>query len=237
MAVFAAGVVLLMILCDVVGLYGRLATVARIDISTSLQDRRSFEEQFRLAFANARRLRASLALFIVEIDSFKRYTDSYGHSAADECLRWVARTLAACAMRPYDLVARYDAEQFAIILPDTALHGALVLAERMRSVVERLEIVHGSQPLATVTLSIGVGYTTDAQIDEGALFELAGRALHDAKQCGGNRVLLGSTARHPPRGDALPRVPEGGARVQSVAAHIGRQEPAYAAPSDDALVR
>ena len=108
-------------------------------------------------------------------------------------MRWVARALVACATRPSDLVARYGGEEFAIVLPDTPLHGALVIAERIRSVVERLEIVHGTQAIGHVTVSIGICFTTDAQkVAAGTLFETADRALYDAKEAGRNRVVLGT---------------------------------------------
>ncbi len=199
MTVVTSTIVLLMILCDIVGLYGRLARIAGIDVLTSVATRRAYEERFEAVFDEAQRLRGSLALLVIDVDFFKRYNDSFGHLGGDECLRWVARALVACATRPLDLVARYGGEEFVIILPDTPLHGTLVIAERIRSVVERLEIVHGAQALGKITVSIGICYTSDARkLAPGTFFETADRALYDAKEGGRNRVVLGTNELREP---------------------------------------
>lgn len=189
--VFTASVVLIMILCDIVELYGRLARVARIDVLTSLANRRAFEEHFELVFANARRLRTGMALLVVDVDFFKHYNDSRGHLAGDACLQRVAGALSKCATRPLDLVSRYGGEEFAVVLPDTPLAGVLATAERIRSVVERLEIVYDGKGLGRVTVSVGVAYAPDARTcDETALFETADLALYEAKDRGRNCVVL-----------------------------------------------
>jgi diguanylate cyclase (GGDEF)-like protein len=242
MTVFAASVVLLMILCEVVGLYGRLARIAGIDALTSLANRRAYEERFEVLFGHAQRTGGSLALLIVDVDFFKRYNDSFGHVVGDECLRWVARALVACATRPLDVVARYGGEEFAIVLPDTPLHGALVIAERIRFVVERLEIVHGSQPLGKVTVSIGVGYTPNARDAEPtALFDASDRALYEAKAQGRNRVVLGATAPNESSPRVAPAPRERSPRVATAKAankaydadHILAKPLTRASPADD----
>lgn len=192
--VFTASIVLLMMLSDIVGLYGRLASVARIDVLTSLLNRRGYEERFDTLYLNARRLGGSLALLVVDVDFFKRYNDSYGHLAGDECLRWVARALEGCATRPLDVLARYGGEEFVIVLPDTPLRGALFIAERIRAAVEGLDIVLGTKLLGGVTVSIGVAHVPNARsIDRSTLFETADRAVYRAKAGGRNRVFLGTS--------------------------------------------
>ncbi len=193
--VFTASVVLVMILCDIAQLYARLSRLARIDVLTSLRNRRALEEHLELVFNNARRVRGSVALLVVDIDLFKRYNDAYGHLAGDECLQRVAKELAKCATRPLDLVTRYGGEEFVIVLPDTPLHGALVTAEKVRAVVEDLAIGHADKALGHVTVSIGVGYSPNARdTDEKRLFEAADMALYEAKNRGRNRVVLGGTS-------------------------------------------
>ncbi len=190
--VFTASVVLVMILGDIAELYGRLARLARIDVLTSLRNRRALEEHLDLVFGNARRSHGSVALLVVDIDLFKRYNDAYGHLAGDECLQRVAAELAKCASRPLDLVTRYGGEEFVIVLPDTPLHGALVTAEKVRAVVERLQIVQADKTY--ITVSVGVGYTPDARdTDQKRLFEAADTALYEAKDRGRNRVVLGAS--------------------------------------------
>jgi diguanylate cyclase (GGDEF)-like protein len=202
-AVVTGCTVLLLMLADVIALYGRLARIARVDALTSLRNRRAFEEHYELVLHNARRLHGSMGLLMIDIDVFKRYNDTYGHLAGDECLRRVALAMAGCAVRPLDLVARYGGEEFVVLLPDTTLEGARLVADRIRSAVERLIIRHGEQALGRTTVSIGIGYVSDARnADETTLFEAADRALYDAKAGGRNRVMLDSIESPAPAPEA-----------------------------------
>jgi diguanylate cyclase (GGDEF)-like protein len=191
--VFTATVVLVMILCEIAGVYGRLARVATIDVLTSLHNRRAFEEHLRLVFRNARRLRRTLSLLVVDIDHFKIFNDTYGHLAGDQCLRSVAQAMAGCVTRPLDLIARYGGEEFVVVLPETSLAGVFVVAQCIRAAVEALEIAIDGRPSARVTVSIGIGYVTDASMyGETLLFAAADRGLYEAKDRGRNRVVLGT---------------------------------------------
>jgi diguanylate cyclase (GGDEF)-like protein len=192
--VFTASVVLIMILCDIVGLYGQIVRVSRIDVLTSLANRRAFDEHCQFVYQHARRAHSSVALLLIDIDGFKRFNETYGRVAGDACLQQIAHELGNSATRPLDLVARYAGEKFAVILPDTPLQGVLVIAERVRSAIEGLAVVGaGDKPLGHVTASIGVGYAPDTDsADETALFAAADRALFDAKSRGRNKVMLGS---------------------------------------------
>jgi diguanylate cyclase (GGDEF)-like protein len=192
MTVFSSCVVLTMMLADIAALYARLAGLARVDSLTSLKNRRAYEEHFELAFHNAHRLNASLGLLFIDVDFFKKYNDSFGHSAGDDCLRLVAAKLRGCANRPLDLVARFGGEEFVAVLPDTSLEGVLAVAEQMRTRVEALGSVGEERVLVPVTISIGIGFALSARgIDRGAMFEAADRALYSAKEHGRNRVVLG----------------------------------------------
>jgi diguanylate cyclase (GGDEF)-like protein len=212
MTVFTASVVLVLIVREGVLLYARLAHGAGIDGLTTLRNRRSYEEHLALVLHNARRLGSSLGLLVVDIDDFKRYNDSYGHQAGDECLRQVAAAIATCVRRPLDMVARYGGEEFVVVLPDTSLAGVRGIADRMRSAVEQLDSSAAKVVLGRVTVSIGIGYTENAQdVDQTMLFETADRALYEAKRQGRNGVVLGSPAAgpavHPPTEDCV-AVPE-----------------------------
>jgi diguanylate cyclase (GGDEF)-like protein len=188
--VATASIVLVMMLADIAGLYARLTRLVRTDALTALPNRRAFEEHLHLLFQNARRQRGSLALLIVDIDFFKRYNDTYGHLAGDECLRRVARELAACVHRPLDLVARFGGEEFVVALPDTPPAGVLTVAERIRAAIACLEIDHQPQP-GRVTVSVGAGYVPDElEVNASELFETADRALYVAKEGGRNRVMF-----------------------------------------------
>jgi diguanylate cyclase (GGDEF)-like protein len=190
--VFTSCIVLVMLLCDIVGVYERLGRVARIDVLTSLDNRRSFDEYFQVVYHNACRFRRSIGLLVIDIDLFKRYNDSYGHLAGDACLRRVANAIAGCARHPLDFIARYGGEEFVVVLPDTPPRGVAVVAERIRAAVEGLAIPHGSAARGLVTLSIGIGYAAEPRPGEqSALFEAADTALYEAKDRGGNAVAHG----------------------------------------------
>jgi diguanylate cyclase (GGDEF)-like protein len=194
MTVFTASIVLVLMLRDGILLYARVEHAARIDGLTRLRNRRAYEEHFALVLHNARRLRGSLGLLVIDIDFFKHYNDSFGHLAGDECLRRVAAAIATCAQRPLDMVARYGGEEFVVLLPGTSLAGVRGIADRMRSIVEQLEIVAPKGALGRVTVSIGIGYAEDAvDVDQRMLFETADRALYDAKEQGRNIVVLGNS--------------------------------------------
>ncbi|MBD5633335.1 MAG: GGDEF domain-containing protein [Candidatus Eremiobacteraeota bacterium] len=192
MTVVTASIVLTMILVDIAGLYGRLSRAARTDALTALRNRRACDEHFELVANNARRIRGQLAVLSVDVDFFKLFNDSHGHLAGDECLRCIGRQLEACATRPLDLVARYGGEEFIIVLPDTPLRGVFVVAERIRASIERMPIRYDQRLLPAVTVSIGIGYTSDARAGSTRLFEAADRALYDAKN-GRNRVAIAAT--------------------------------------------
>jgi diguanylate cyclase (GGDEF)-like protein len=190
-AVVTGCAVLLMMLCDVVVLYGRLARVARVDSLTSLPNRRAFEEHLELMLHDGRRKRSSIALLMIDIDVFKHYNDTFGHPAGDECLRRVARAMFDSTVRPLDLVARYGGEEFVVLLPETQLEGARLVAERIRAAVSRLEIRHGAKELGRVTVSVGIAFAADARgVDETSLVAAADDAVYDAKRRGRNRVAL-----------------------------------------------
>ena len=176
-----SGVLLLMLLSQVGSMYRRLGTMAIVDPLTGLRNRRSFDEYVRWALS--RREKPEVAFLLIDIDCFKQYNDLYGHAAGDRCLRRVADVLRTSLWRSGDLVARYGGEEFVVLLPDTTAKGASDVAERIRSSVEALAIVHaGSTTGPVVTLSIGVAHALSAHaLDADRLFALADRALYDAK--------------------------------------------------------
>lgn len=116
------------------------------------------------------------------MDHFKSYNDTFGHPAGDEVLRRVA-TLLLGALRSTDLVACYGGGEFMVLLPDSELEGALLLAERCRYAVEA-----ANWPKRGVTISVGVA-TLISDIPSGdALLETANRVLYEAKRGGRNSV-------------------------------------------------
>lgn len=185
----------------------KLERLARADGLTGVPNRRSLDEYLeRTWFASAREGRP-VALLMVDIDFFKPFNDTYGHLAGDDCLRAVAKVLSKASRRPADMAARFGGEEFAVVLPETDLAGALVIAEEIRSEVEALELEHASSSVSGhLTVSVGVasmvpgnGHGSGAgngQYREPGKFaaakgliEAADSALYRAKSGGRNRVV------------------------------------------------
>jgi diguanylate cyclase (GGDEF)-like protein len=176
-----------------------LARVSATDGLTQAANRRAFEERLDEEWRRASRDAVPMTLLMIDIDHFKAYNDRYGHQAGDECLKLITRDFRIRLRRPADFLARYGGEEFAIILPDTDLSGALVVAEDLRRRTMALEIAHGASPVAgVVTLSIGVAEAEPAANNWSAMDLVAAsdRALYRAKRLGRNRVITTTIGPH-----------------------------------------
>ncbi len=167
----------------------QLDRLSRTDALTGVANRRGLTEFLDRAWRKGMRDQGPVSLLLIDIDHFKAYNDRYGHPQGDRCLQAIANALHHVAGRASDMVARYGGEEFAAVLGDTALEGALQVAEQARSAIERLGIEHRSAPGRIVTVSIGV---TSALPVRGthpeASLEAADQALYAAKEQGRNRV-------------------------------------------------
>ncbi|MGF6239893.1 MULTISPECIES: bifunctional diguanylate cyclase/phosphodiesterase [Paraburkholderia] len=131
------------------------------------------------------------AVVMIDIDAYKSYNDHYGHQRGDDCLRTIAQTIALSARRPTDIVARYGGEEFALILKETDLHGARVVAERIRRAVEGLQVPHHASDVGMVTVSLGVAARQPREGGGAAsLVAAADRALYEAKRRGRNQTFV-----------------------------------------------
>jgi diguanylate cyclase (GGDEF)-like protein len=157
---------------------------------TGLPNRRHFDEAKEIEFRRARRSGQPLSLLICDIDFFKGYNDTYGHTSGDQCLCAVAGALRGSLRRAGDVVARIGGEEFAILLPATAHATALTLAGNFRQAVADLAIAHAASSVADhVTISIGLAVLDGQGTDNfDALFARADQALYRAKAGGRNRV-------------------------------------------------
>jgi diguanylate cyclase (GGDEF)-like protein len=130
-----------------------------------------------------------------DIDFFKQYNDTYGHLAGDECLRRVAQTAAQNVHRPRDMVARFGGEEFAVVLPDTPVEGAINIAERLRQAILALRIPHANSQVALpepiVTISLGVASVlAQPTASPSQVVAQADKALYLAKSQGRNCVKV-----------------------------------------------
>lgn len=170
----------------------RLEALAVIDTLTSLNNRAQFmargEAEFaRLSRNTGKRLPgASMGCVLIDIDDLKSVNAVWGHLAGDRVIREVAGRLVA-SVRPYDILGRYDGEEFALLLPDTGFEQSLVVAERMRKAISGEPIVIGDER-REVTASIGVSCYNEKDRGLGDLLQRAGEGLGKAKDGGCNRV-------------------------------------------------
>jgi diguanylate cyclase (GGDEF)-like protein len=158
------------------------------DPLTGLLNRRYLEERLTEELNRSRRYNYAMSCLMIDIDDFKTYNDLNGHQAGDVALKITAHALKA-TLRSADVACRYGGEEFCILLPQTSLSEAGVIAERMRQRVTETEYPYGkSQPLGTVSVSIGVS-TFTKQIDTTeTIIAAADRALYSAKRLGKNRI-------------------------------------------------
>ncbi len=167
-----------------------LERLARIDGLTQIANRRIFDEFIENEWQRLAREGAPIGVILCDIDYFKRFNDTYGHIAGDECLVKVAQGIERCVKRPADLAARYGGEEFVAVLPHTDLKGAVLVAELMQTEIADLKIAHEqSDTNQFVTLSIGVASTIPNQEKEPqALINAADQALYKAKESGRNQI-------------------------------------------------
>jgi len=171
-------------------LNAQLQELSRRDALTGLSNRRHFDELKELEFRRAKRSGHPLSVVICDIDCFKRYNDTYGHSMGDECLRTVAQAMQAVTGRAGDVLARIGGEEFAVLLPGTDAGQALAMAERLRQSVADRGVPHAASDVAPhVTVSIGVASFESGPLQSfDALLNQADQALYRAKSRGRNQV-------------------------------------------------
>jgi two-component system chemotaxis family response regulator WspR len=173
--------------------------LANRDALTGLYNRRYFNDQMDTEFRRARRDQEPISFIICDIDYFKQYNDTYGHSAGDVALKKVSEVLESTTRRPGDIVARYGGEEFAVILPNTDNTGAENRAETIRKEVESAAIEHQASEVSDVlTLSIGVSSVTPGEeATAKILIKDADDALYRAKESGRNRVEVSEPELQP----------------------------------------
>lgn len=165
--------------------------LATTDGLTGFLNRRHFLARLQEEFDRLQRnedLRS--ALLMLDIDHFKRINDSYGHAIGDEVLKHFAGIIRS-QQRKIDIVGRIGGEEFAVILPDTDLSEARVLAERLLHAVARTPLIH-EMSLIETTVSIGIAQLAVASESADSALKQADQALYRAKEAGRNRIAVQS---------------------------------------------
>jgi diguanylate cyclase (GGDEF)-like protein len=158
------------------------------DPLTGLHNRRYMEARLAEELSRSRRYDYPMSFMMIDIDDFKLYNDRNGHQAGDRALEIVAQCLRA-ALRKVDVASRYGGEEFSILLPQTDLQEAGVIADRIRRRISETKFPHGNaQPLGSVTVSIGLSSYSAVLDSAEAVIRAADRALYHAKSHGKNRA-------------------------------------------------
>lgn len=165
-----------------------LEEIAITDPLTFLYNRRKFNEMLKHEIVRERRYKSGLLLIMCDIDNFKKINDTYGHNAGDEVLKTVA-TIMRSAIRKSDLIARWGGEEFILLISNTDIDWAVVIAEKLRKLIEDADF----KVVDKVTASFGLAFFEGDDTGE-SLVSHADKALYKAKQGGRNAVEIYNAA-------------------------------------------
>ncbi|MBD3167951.1 MAG: diguanylate cyclase [candidate division Zixibacteria bacterium] len=164
--------------------------MAIIDELTGMYNFRYFRDKLHTEINRAIRYKQDLSILMIDIDFFKKVNDTYGHQAGNMILQQLAGLVRRC-IREVDISARYGGEEFVVILPETKTEHAIIVAERIRTEVEKTVFECGIEaPEVQITVSIGVAeFKTEYQRQPELLLEEADKNLYKAKKGGRNMVV------------------------------------------------
>jgi len=168
-------------------LFERIQRQATTDGLTGLANHRTFYELLEKELWRSRRYGGQISLIMVDIDNLKKINDAYGHRAGDGVIREISRKIREC-IRQIDTAARYGGDEFAVILPNTSLTDAIVVAERMVDAAANSPITWKKERI-TVSISVGLGQY-DADTNPEDITSRSDQALYTAKQAGKNTVRI-----------------------------------------------
>jgi len=181
-------VVVLIVVVVVNRFQGRLEALVSIDYLTEVANRRHFMSTLRTEFDRAQRYQSALCMLMIDVDRFKNVNDSYGHLVGDQLLKTLAGFIQG-SLRDSDTLGRLGGEEFGVILPETVLAEALVVAERIRVNVSQRSAEFDSNSIALqMTVSIGASAMHAEMDDCEDLYKQADVALYRAKDKGRDRV-------------------------------------------------
>jgi len=157
-----------------------------IDGLTGIYNRRFFDAEVERLLKQHHRADHALSMIMIDIDFFKKYNDYYGHLAGDDVLRQVAGKLKEIVRRPLDTVCRYGGEEFVVLLPDTPLQGAKIIAKTLVRAIAGMALEHSQSEHSVVTISAGVASATKTCASVESLIKSSDDMLYYAKGAGRN---------------------------------------------------
>ncbi|MFC0212615.1 diguanylate cyclase [Paenibacillus chartarius] len=184
---------------SLIGSNRSLKLLSAHDGLTGIANRRCYDETMEREWSRLALASRPISLILFDIDYFKKFNDTYGHQAGDNCLKQVADILKSQVEEPDWLAARYGGEEFIVLLPDRDIETAVRLAERFRNALATQHIPHKESEVSDiVTVSIGIS-TATASVDgrPGTLLSQADRALYQAKREGRNRIRTYDSSLEP----------------------------------------
>jgi len=160
---------------------------------TQLYNRRHFNEVLKREINRTLREKTVLSFLILDVDYFKKYNDAYGHDAGDKALVAVANSIKSSIKRGGDFAFRLGGEEFGVLISGNNVNDSLVVAERIREDIEKLNILHSNSEISnTMTVSIGLLVVDfkEESVDDHGFYTMADDALYQAKNMGRNRVVV-----------------------------------------------
>ena len=165
------------------------------DPLTGLYNRRFLEATLEQELHRSGRHHTGLGVIMADIDKFKVFNDSFGHTAGDIVLKEVAALLRR-SVRTEDIVCRYGGEEFLIVLPDASLESVSERAEQLRDAIAKLDLQHAGHALGKVTASFGISFSQDGVLTPEILLRYADEALYESKRRGCNCVSLSDSVNN-----------------------------------------
>ena len=169
----------------------RIRALSLTDELTGLANRRSFLQRLENEVERAQRYGHSLSVALIDLDHFKQVNDQFGHGSGDEVLRRIATNILS-AFRHSDLVSRYGGEEFAVLMPNTDLNGAIQSLCNTKTIVGNTGWMYQDRQLPMPTFSVGLALYQTGEMPEN-LIERADNALYRAKRLGRNRLEVDTT--------------------------------------------
>lgn len=187
-------IALIELFCQMIGasignikMFEKIQRQARIDGLTGLENHKTFYDVLEKELWRSRRYGGKISLIMVDVDNLKGINDTYGHRMGDKVIKQVSRKIKEC-IRQIDTASRYGGDEFAVILPNTSLAEATVVAERMVEAVSKMSVVYKNETVK-ISISVGVGrYDSDSNPEE--ITNRSDQALYTAKQAGKNMVKV-----------------------------------------------